>query len=51
MRPGVGEGRCREVIIADKMHAVQKKAKYNRLVALLLQIAVFLSQRANQRVG
>ena len=50
MCPGAGESSCREVVIADKVHAVQKEAEYDALVALVLKIAIFLNQRANQRV-
>ena len=50
MCPGFGESRSREVVIAAKVHAVQQKAEYNRLVALILKIAIFLNQRANKRV-
>ena len=51
MCPGVGKSRCREVVITDKVHTGQKKTKHDRLVAIVLKIAIFLSQRANQRVG
>jgi len=43
MCPGKGKGRCREVVITDKVYAVQKKAKHDRLVAVVLKIAIFLS--------
>lgn len=51
MCPGAGKSRCREVVVTDEVHVVQEKTKHDRLVACVLEIAIFLSQRTNQRIG
>jgi hypothetical protein len=42
MCSGTRESRCREIVIANKMYAVQEKAEDNGFVTLVLKIEVFL---------
>jgi hypothetical protein len=43
MCPGAGESGCREIVVANKMYAIQEKAEDNGFVTLVLKIAVFLA--------